>query len=59
MRNQLAAFHLRFYGERVEPDAPEIDGLYQLFVDSRISDAPRSWKTTLTAMLQDVRIAYY
>jgi hypothetical protein len=61
IREQLAALHARIYSERVEPDSSEVDETWALFSAAlRHSDSTRrAWKVTLTAMLQDVRIAFY
>lgn len=61
VRAQLAAVHLRLYAERVADDSPEIDELWSLWneaVDIN-GDPARAWKTTLTAMFQDIRVAFY
>lgn len=62
VREQLVALHLRIFGRTVEPDGPEVDATYELFgaaLDHAAGDTTRAWKVTLTALLQDVEIAYY
>lgn len=61
VREQLADLHARIHSERVEPDAPEVDETWALFSAAlrHSGDDRRAWKVTLTAMLQDVRIAFY
>jgi hypothetical protein len=61
VREQLAALHLRILARVVEPNGPEIDESYALFAAAldHAGDVPRAWKVTLTALLQDVEVAYY
>lgn len=62
IRAQLVSLHARLYGEIVAADSPEVDDAWDLFSASLAAsgnDATLAWKTTLTAMLQDLRIAYY
>ena len=62
IRDQLVDVHLRFYGERVTADSPEIDAAWGLFsgaLEDPEADPWRAWQFTLFAMLQDVRITYY
>jgi hypothetical protein len=61
VREQLAALHLRILARAVEADGAEIDESYDLFQAAleHGGDVPRAWKVTLTALLQDVEIAYY
>lgn len=61
IRAQLAALHLRLYGQLDDADSPAVDLTYGLFADTlaTTNDVPRAWKTTLAAMLQDLRIAYF
>ncbi len=61
VRAQLAALHLRIYGALDDAGGEEVSLTYALFADSlaageSVTDA---WKTTLTAMLQDARVAYF
>lgn len=61
VRAELSRLHARIYGELAEPGdeaVGETFGLWKAVLD-RSGDARRAWKATLTAMLQDVRIAYY
>jgi hypothetical protein len=61
IRAQLAALHLRLYGEFVGPNDPLVDESYTLFSSALAhdNDTRRAWKTTLSALFQDSRIAYY
>lgn len=61
IREQLTWLHMRVLGERVEPDSLEIDESWELFAAAldATNDTRRAWKVTLTAMLQDMKIAYY
>lgn len=58
---QLAWLHKRLYGEMVDAQSDEVAETYALFkgVFDHTGDARRAWEATLTAMLQDVKIAYY
>lgn len=61
IRAQLVALFERLYGEFETADSEAIDQAYALFQSTleRTSSVPHAWKTTLTAMLQDLRIATY
>ncbi len=62
LRDQLAWLHARLYGEIVESDAMEVDESLDLFLAALAiaeGDGHRAWETTLTAMLQDHRVATY
>ena len=61
VRLQLADLHLRLYGLTVDPNSSDVDDAWTLWSDTwtRTGDPLHAWKTTLTGMLQDVRIAYY
>ncbi|HEU4405208.1 MAG TPA: hypothetical protein VFS43_07955 [Polyangiaceae bacterium] len=62
LRDQIAALYLRLYGVAAEPNGDDVAATYQLFTSARQAaggDAARAWTTTLFAMLQDARIAYY
>lgn len=62
IRPQLVALHRRFYGQKLAVDSPEITESFNLFkaaVQAMPGQIPRAWKTTLMALLQDVRIAFY
>ena len=61
IRAQLVELYGRFFAESVEPDSAEIDEAYALWRGAldHTNDARRAWKVTLTAMLQDVKIAHY
>lgn len=61
VRLQLARIHLRLFGEPVAADSPEIDAAWSLFRSTleRTGDGRHAWKTTLTGLFSDLRIAYY
>ncbi len=61
VRAQLAWLHARLYAESVAADSAEVDDSYALFAATlaRTGDPSHAWKTTHTAMLQDLRIATY
>lgn len=61
IREQLAQLHLRILARALPTDDPEIDRGYDLFAAAldHSGSVPRAWKVTLTALLQDVEIAYY
>jgi hypothetical protein len=61
IRAQLVDLELRFYGETHAPDADAIDDAWALWsaANAASGDPHRAWVTTLYAMLQDVRLAYY
>ena len=62
LRPQIALLHRRFFGVELEPDHPDVDATYDLFqgaIHLAPGDVKRAWKITLTALLQDVRIAFY
>lgn len=61
IRDQLVALHRRLYGARIEPDGVEADDGWALWSGALAhgGDPARAWTVTLTAMLQDLRIAYY
>jgi hypothetical protein len=61
IRATLSDLHLRIFGEFDEPHSPEVDETYALFASTleRGGDRKSAWKTTLTAMLEDYRLAYY
>ncbi len=62
VRPQLALIHRRFFTRQLADDDPEIEASLQLF-KAALAASPgqnrRAWKTTLMALLQDVRIAFY
>jgi hypothetical protein len=62
IRVQLGWLHTRLYGELVADDGLEVDETWALFsgaLEVAQGDTLRAWETTLTAMLQDHRIATY
>lgn len=61
IRAQLAALHARIYGTLDAADSAEVELTYGLFADTLAAsdDVPRAWKTTIAAMLQDARVAYF
>jgi Protein of unknown function (DUF1585)/Protein of unknown function (DUF1588)/Protein of unknown function (DUF1592) len=58
---QLAALHLRIYGALDEASSAEVELTYGLFADTLAAsnDTTYAWKTTIAAMLQDSRVAYF
>ncbi|MCY1063947.1 hypothetical protein OV090_04190 [Nannocystis sp. RBIL2] len=62
LRPQIALLHRRFFGRDLADDASEVSETLELFKAALAlapGDAQRAWKITLTALLQDVRIAFY
>lgn len=61
VRAELAWLHARILSELVEADSPEVDETWALFqaLLEHGDDPARAWQGTLTAMLQDVRVATY
>jgi len=62
LRPQLVLLHRRFYGDELAEDSPEIEeslALFKAALKASPGDIKRAWKTTLIALLQDVRIAFY
>ncbi len=61
VRAQLSLFHRRVYAQEVAEDDVAIDDLYGLFEDALAvtADPRRAWKAVLTAMLTDLRVAFY
>ncbi|MBV1860012.1 MAG: hypothetical protein KUG77_16485 [Nannocystaceae bacterium] len=61
VRAELVELHRRLYAADVEPDDPDIDAGWTLFEAAlgASADSNRAWKTTLTALLADLRIAFY
>lgn len=61
VRAQLAELMLRLFGQHVEPESAEVDEVHAVFAATleRTGDASHAWKTTLTALLQDLQIIYY
>jgi hypothetical protein len=61
VRAQLAELYARFYTDFAPPESEGVGEAYALFKGTldRTGDVAHAWKTTLTAMLQDLRIATY
>jgi len=61
IRAQLAKLHARIYGALDAADSEAVGETYALFAAVLASrgDVRHAWKTTLTAMLSDLRIAHY
>ncbi len=62
LRPQIVLLHRRLFGRALADDDPEVDETLALFkgaLELAPGDAERAWKITLTALLQDVRIAFY
>ena len=61
VRQQMAELYLRIMSRIIEPDDPAIDETYALFQAAleHSGEVRRAWKITLTALLQDVDVAYY
>jgi hypothetical protein len=61
IRAQIASLDLRLYGISVDPSSQDVTDAWTVFSDTltRTGDVQHAWRTTLTAMLQDVRIAYF
>lgn len=62
LRPQIALLHRRFFGKALPDDDPAVTATLELFQDALAlapGDTERAWKITLTALLQDVRIAFY
>ena len=61
IRAQLARLHARIYGTLDAPASAEVGDTYALFASTfaRTGDVRHAWKTTLTAMLSDLRVAHY
>jgi len=62
LRLQLAELHARIYGTLDAPNSAEVTETLQLWqaaLAAASGDVRAAWKTTLTAMLSDLRVAYY
>jgi len=61
LREQLAYLHRRILAELVEVDSPEVDASLALLEQIRTitDDDVTAWKVLLTALFQDVRVAYH
>ncbi|MBA2320226.1 MAG: hypothetical protein H0V89_03635, partial [Deltaproteobacteria bacterium] len=61
VRAQLAAMHLRLFGEFAAADGPEVDLSWALFSSAVAggSTPDAAWKTVLTAFFQDPRMLFY
>lgn len=61
VRGELVALHRRIHATDVDADDAAIDDAWDVFEAALTAtgDPTRAWKTTLTAMLSDLRIAFY
>ena len=62
LRAQLRELHRILYGQAPSPEDPALDDSYTLFsaaLEAAYGNGKRAWKITLSALLQDVRIAFY
>lgn len=61
VREQLSEMMLTLYGEQYAVDGAEVSASYELFAGSleRSGDTRHAWKTTISALLQDFRIATF
>ncbi|MEM6995454.1 MAG: hypothetical protein AAF721_33400 [Myxococcota bacterium] len=61
VRAQIVQLYATLQGELIAADSEDADATYGLFAAALDlnNDPPRAWKVVLTAMLQDVRVAYY
>jgi len=61
VRAQLADLFARLYGDFSPPESDAIGEAYALFSETlaRTGQVDHAWKTTLTALFQDLRIATY
>lgn len=61
VRAELVAVHRRLHATDVDPDDASVDAAWTVFETalSASGDPVRAWKTTLTAMLSDLSIAFY
>jgi hypothetical protein len=60
-RAQLADLHLRLFGEQVSAESDVVSVSWSLFskLYAHSGDAQRAWTFTLTALLQDMRVAHH
>ena len=59
-RAQLAALHLRLFGEDVPADGDVVAETADLIRAAlEAADGPTAWRVTLTAMFQDTRMVFY
>ena len=61
LRKQLAYLHLRILGEAVSNDSEAVSQTLTLFndLDAMSGDRKRTWKLLLSALFQDIRVAYH
>ena len=61
VRDQIVALYLAILGEIVEADSADVDETLVLFTAAQTAsgDPVRAWKVTITALMQDVRVAFY
>ena len=59
VRAQLVDWHIRFLSLPVEPDSPEVDALYALFVALDEDTDLHPWPQTLAALIRHPRMVMY
>jgi len=62
VRAELADLYLRIYGVAADPKGDDVGDAYALFQGALAEaggDTKHAWSTTLFAMLQDVRVAFF
>jgi hypothetical protein len=58
-RTQLQALYFRFYGERVDPDGPELQPIVDLMTSTKGRNETELWSLAVAAMLQDPALLFY
>jgi hypothetical protein len=58
-KTQLAALYFRFYGERVDPDGPELQPIVDLMASTKGRNTTEVWTLAVAAMLQDPALLFY
>ena len=61
IRAEIARLHARVFGTLDAADSEAVTETYTLFASvlAETGDARHAWRTTITAMLSDLRVAYY
>ena len=61
VRDQIALLHARIYADPEDPESEAVGETWELWSAAHAAsgDPVRAWKTALTAMLQDVKVASY